>query len=137
MTIEFFKRWGSALALALGTMTFGQPALAQAAASDPNKPVKLLVSFPPGGFADLVGRGLAQALSQLWGQPVVVDNKPGGASILATELAAKAPPDGPSRPTQVPTSPTFPTKAVLPPCRPCCPARCRPRSRACRPPCRM
>ena len=94
MTIRSFKKWGSALALALGAVTFAHPSLAQTAASFPHKPVKLLVSFPPGGFADLVGRGLAQALSQLWGQPVVVDNKPGGASILATELAAKAPPDG-------------------------------------------
>jgi len=68
------------------------PSIAQT--NFPNKPVKLIVSFPPGGFADLVGRSVAQALSQLWGQPVVVDNKPGGAGILATELAAKANPDG-------------------------------------------
>ena len=78
MTIRSFKKWGGALALALGAMTFPHPSLAQTAASYPNKPVKLLVSFPPGGFADLVGRGLAQALSQRWRQPVVVDNKPGG-----------------------------------------------------------
>ena len=60
----------------------------------PNKPVKLIVSFPPGGFADLVGRSLAAALNQLWGQPVIVDNRPGGAGILASEVAAKAVPDG-------------------------------------------
>lgn len=80
--------------LAAGVFLFSGAAGAQPVAAYPDKPVKLLVSFPPGGFADLVGRSLAQALSQAWGQPVVVDNRPGGAGILATELAAKAASDG-------------------------------------------
>ena len=89
-----FGKWVSTLALSLCAVAAATPASAQTAAVYPNKPVRLLVSFPPGGFADLVGRGLAQSLSLLWGQPVIVDNKPGGASILATELAARAAPDG-------------------------------------------
>ena len=60
----------------------------------PNKPVRLIVSFPPGGFADLVGRTLAQSLQLQWGQPVLVDNRPGAGGILATDLTAKAAPDG-------------------------------------------
>lgn len=60
----------------------------------PNKPVKLIVSFPPGGFADLAGRSLAQLLQARWHQPVIVDNRPGAAGIIASEAAAKAAPDG-------------------------------------------
>lgn len=82
-----------AIAAAIGGMLLAPTVWAQANGY-PNKPVKLIVSFPPGGFADLVGRSLAQALNQAWGQPVIIDNRPGGAGILASELAAKAVPDG-------------------------------------------
>lgn len=88
------KRFIARLALSLCALGFAGSASAQPSAGYPVKPVKLLVSYPPGGFADLLGRGLAQALSQLWGQPVIVDNRPGAAGILATEVAAKSPPDG-------------------------------------------
>ncbi|UUZ71168.1 tripartite tricarboxylate transporter substrate binding protein [Polaromonas sp. P1(28)-8] len=84
----------STLLLSLWALSFNISAWAQPAAAYPNKPVKLLVSFPPGGFADLVGRSLAQALTQAWGQPVIIDNRPGGAGILASDVAAKAVPDG-------------------------------------------
>ncbi len=89
-----FRRLGASLALSACALACAGSAVAQTAAGYPNRSVRLLVSFPPGGFADLVGRSLAQSLSQVWGQPVVVDNKPGGASILATEIAARAAPDG-------------------------------------------
>lgn len=91
---EIFKKVASTLLLSLWALSFNTSAWAQAAAVYPNKPVKLLVSFPPGGFADLVGRSLAQALTQAWGQPVIIDNRPGGAGILASDVAAKAAPDG-------------------------------------------
>ena len=94
MKRSFLRQLGEALVLTSFALLCAAPSWAQSATGYPNKPVKLIVSFPPGGFADLVGRALAQSLSQIWGQPVVVDNRPGGASILATELAAKAPPDG-------------------------------------------
>lgn len=80
---------------ALGSLVaLGSTGTAWAQAAYPNKPVKLLVAFPPGGFADLIGRPLAQFLTQMWGQPVVIDNRPGGGGILATDLTAKASPDG-------------------------------------------
>ena len=66
-------------------------ALAQAY---PNRPVRLIVPFPPGGAADLGARVLAQPLQEAWGQSVVVENRGGSSGIVASELAAKAPPDG-------------------------------------------
>ena len=60
----------------------------------PNRPVRLIVPFPPGGAADLGARVLAQPLQEAWGQSVVVENRGGSSGIVASELAAKAPPDG-------------------------------------------
>ncbi|PUE35127.1 tripartite tricarboxylate transporter substrate binding protein [Limnohabitans sp. Jir72] len=64
------------------------------AQSWPNKPVRMIIAFPPGGPTDLVSRVLAQRLSEQLGQQVIVDNKPGAGGNLAAELAAKAAPDG-------------------------------------------
>jgi len=52
------------------------------------------VPFPAGGGTDFIGRAVGQKLSELWGQPVVMDNRPGGTTVLGAELVAKAPPDG-------------------------------------------
>ncbi|HKQ28624.1 MAG TPA: tripartite tricarboxylate transporter substrate binding protein [Burkholderiales bacterium] len=60
----------------------------------PNRPVRLIVAFPPGGAVDLTGRILGKHLGEALGQPVVIDNKPGAGGIIATEAAAKAKPDG-------------------------------------------
>jgi tripartite-type tricarboxylate transporter receptor subunit TctC len=60
----------------------------------PNRPIRLLVGYPPGGAVDLIGRLYAQALSVRLGQPVVVENRPGSGSNLAGDLAAKSAPDG-------------------------------------------
>ena len=65
--------------------------LAQAAW--PEKPVHLMVGFAPGG-SDIGGRIIAQKLTEMWGQPVVVDNRPGAAGNIAADLVAKATPDG-------------------------------------------
>jgi tripartite-type tricarboxylate transporter receptor subunit TctC len=70
---------------------FASPALAQIY---PNRPIRLFVSFPPGGAADLVSRLVGQSLSTRLGQPVVVENRPGANGNIAGELAAKATPDG-------------------------------------------
>jgi tripartite-type tricarboxylate transporter receptor subunit TctC len=59
-----------------------------------NRPVRLIVAFPPGGGSDTLARHLAPHLSQLIGQPVVVDNRTGAAGNIATEIVAKAQPDG-------------------------------------------
>ena len=64
------------------------------AQSFPNKPIRLIVPFPPGGPADVLARIIAQKMSEGFGQQVVVDNRPGGNTIIAAELAAKSPADG-------------------------------------------
>src|SRR5688572_12113601 len=63
-------------------------------ATFPNRPVRLLLGPAAGGPTDGVARVLAPRLSELWGQPVVVDNRPGASNTIATSLAAKATPDG-------------------------------------------
>jgi tripartite-type tricarboxylate transporter receptor subunit TctC len=60
----------------------------------PNKPVKLIVPFPPGGMADVVSRILGQHLSETWGQQVVVENRAGAGGTIATSAVVKAAPDG-------------------------------------------
>ncbi len=72
--------------------SYGTVALAQS--SYPDKPVKIIVPFPPGGATDVVGRALAVRLSQLWKQQVIVENKPGAGGNIGADLVAKAPADG-------------------------------------------
>ena len=60
----------------------------------PSKPVRLIVPFAAGGSTDIVARVLGQKLNEMWGQPVLVDNRAGGSTVIATEIVAKAPPDG-------------------------------------------
>ena len=60
----------------------------------PAKPIRLIFPFPPGGPTDLLGRAVAQKLSDQMGQQVVADNRPGAGGNLGLELAAKAQPDG-------------------------------------------
>jgi tripartite-type tricarboxylate transporter receptor subunit TctC len=71
-----------------------QPAAAQSPGAYPNRPVKLVVPFPPGGPLDIVGRTLAQKLTEAWGQSVVVDNRPGAGGNIGADAVAKSPPDG-------------------------------------------
>ena len=87
---HFYRRF-VLMSLALGVAAAAMPADAQ---SWPSKPVRLLVGFPPGGGVDLLARVLAERLALSLGQPVVVDNRPGQAATVATEMAAKATPDG-------------------------------------------
>ena len=60
----------------------------------PSKPIKIVVGFPPGAGTDIIARLIAKDLQDLFGQPVIVDNKPGAGGNIAAEVAAKAPPDG-------------------------------------------
>ena len=69
-------------------------AMAQTTATYPTKAVRMLVGYPPGGTADQVGRLMAQKYSELWGQPVVVDNRGGASGNIAADSVAKAAPDG-------------------------------------------
>lgn len=60
----------------------------------PNKPIKLLVPFPPGGSTDIFARMLGDAFTQMWGQPVIIENKPGASGQIAVDVMMKAPADG-------------------------------------------
>ena len=64
------------------------------AQSWPTKPIRYIVPFPPGAFNDTLARTLAADLPKTLGQPVIVENRPGGNTLIATEMAAKSPPDG-------------------------------------------
>lgn len=69
-------------------------ASAASAQEFPSRPIRLLVAFAPGGNTDILARAAGQRMSDHWGKPVVVDNRPGGAGVIAAEIVAKATPDG-------------------------------------------
>jgi tripartite-type tricarboxylate transporter receptor subunit TctC len=82
-----FKRLAAVcFALAFITNAFAQPY--------PSKPIRIVVPYPPGGFNDTLGRTLAAKFTEAWGQPAVVDNKPGANTVIGTDFVAKAAPDG-------------------------------------------
>lgn len=83
---------GSALALALG-VAWMAPAAAQVQ-DYPNKPIRLIVPYPPGGGNDTLARLFSAKLTEAWGQQIIVDNRPGAGTIIGTQLAARAVPDG-------------------------------------------
>lgn len=91
-----FALWITAFCLT--SAAIGQqasPATAQAATSTyPNKPVTMIVAFPPGGGTDIVARRVAQGLNTAWGQSVIVENKGGAGGTIGTALAARAEPNG-------------------------------------------
>src|SRR6266571_6744851 len=80
------------IALAAGGVT---SAVAQEdAAKFPTRPIHIIVGFTPGGGNDIIARIVGQKLSESLGQPVIIENKPGGGAILATEYVARSEPDG-------------------------------------------
>ena len=73
---------------------FTAAAFAQDATNYPNRPIRLIVPFAPGGGLDITARLVGHKLTEKWGQNVVVDSRPGAATIVGTEIASKAAPDG-------------------------------------------
>ncbi len=77
---------GSLMAFACGSVAFGE--------AYPERPIRLIVSYPPGGGTDVTARTIVGRLSELLGRQVVIDNRPGAGSTIGTDLVAKATPDG-------------------------------------------
>lgn len=87
------RAWACALAFTTAA-TFGSTALAQDATKWPERPIRLVVGFVPGGGTDVSARILSAKLSETLGQQVVVENKPGASGLIASDHVAKADPDG-------------------------------------------
>ena len=101
----------------LGKLILGSIALCAvipaAAQEFPSKPVRIIVTFPPGGVADTVARILGNKLIEQLGQPVIVDARPGASGVIGVEIAKTAPPDGYTL-----LMATFSTFALLPALKP-------------------
>ena len=89
MTCRLVRAIAAALAFALPSVSF-----AQSADKYPEKPIKIIVPFAPGGSVDLVARIVGQKFTEDWGQPNIVETRPGAGTIIGTEALAKAEPDG-------------------------------------------
>src|ERR1041384_6489381 len=87
MTVRLFK-------LGLFAFAFALSSAAAFAQGFPNRPIRLIVPFPPGGPNDLIARVVGQKMSELLKQQVVIDNRGGGRGALGTDVVAKAAPDG-------------------------------------------
>jgi len=88
--------WRGALSLfAIVVALFTGPVMpVESHAAYPEKPLRIVVPFPPGGGTDLISRNLGNGLRMEFGQPVVIDNRPGAGTIIGTSLVAKSTPDG-------------------------------------------
>jgi tripartite-type tricarboxylate transporter receptor subunit TctC len=87
----FMRRRFAALSAAVVVAFFGQAAQAQ---GYPNKPIKIIVPFPPGGTTDVVARLVAQRMSESLGQPITIENRGGAGGSIGADVVAKAAPDG-------------------------------------------
>jgi len=95
-----FKRFGwipacAGMTLGAAGMTIAALTIGAAfAQSYPAKPIRIVVPYPPGGFNDTLGRTLAAKFTESWGQPAIVENKPGANTLIGSDFVAKSPPDG-------------------------------------------
>lgn len=82
------------LLAAAGILTLSAPSEAQAQSNYPNRPIRLVIGYGPGGTADIISRAVAEKLSASLGQPVVIENRPGAGQAVAASAVARAAPDG-------------------------------------------
>jgi tripartite-type tricarboxylate transporter receptor subunit TctC len=90
------KTLSGLIGLLLVALALGQPAtvLAQGARNYPDKPVRIIVGYSPGGLPDTIARIVAQRLSEVWKQQVIVDNRPGANGLVGAEVVVRSVPDG-------------------------------------------
>jgi len=94
MSFSLRRRAGLALMATLATGALLAPVLGQAQGAYPNKPIHIVVPFPPGGSTDVLARRIGDKLATAWGQPVVVDNRAGAGGTVGADYVAKSAPDG-------------------------------------------
>lgn len=95
MPRHYRSGFGSAFtAVALFAAGLGTDACAQGTANYPSRAMRWIVGYTPGGTADMMARAVGAKFTETWGQTVIVENRPGGATNIATELVAKSAPDG-------------------------------------------
>ena len=97
MTSKLISLLRSCLVLALVMSTplgMGNAAAQSATDKYPEKSIKIVIPFPPGGSTDALGRAIAQKMQEKWGQSVVVENRPGASTLIGSAAVAKAAPDG-------------------------------------------
>ena len=87
-------RWSMVLAIGLAVWLSLLGATSALAQGFPNRPVRLIVTYPPGGSSDLMARIMGQKMSEVWGQPVIIESKPGAAGSIGMEYTARQPADG-------------------------------------------
>jgi|SRR5688572_6638134 len=90
----FSKHAFTIRAVVCASMAWSHGVAAQGVGDFPTRPIRLIVHIGPGGGLDITARAVGQKLSERWGRPIIVDNRPGGNGSIAAELAAKAAPDG-------------------------------------------
>ncbi len=78
----------------IGALAVSAPSVVRAHDGYPDKQIRMVIPFAPGGTTDLLARAVGQHMSEVWGQPVVADNRPGANGVLAGEIVAKSPGDG-------------------------------------------
>jgi tripartite-type tricarboxylate transporter receptor subunit TctC len=83
-----------AIALALFAVLTGAAAAQERPEAFPSRSIKIVVPFPAGGPSDVLARLIGQKMSEDWGQPVVIENRPGANTVIGAQLVAKAAPDG-------------------------------------------
>lgn len=88
------RTWTMALTLAAACLALAHASTTQAQQDYPGKPIRMVVPYPTGGTPDILARLVGQKLSDNWAQPVIVDNRPGGNTVIGTEVVYKAQPDG-------------------------------------------
>ena len=89
--MKTFEKFGLRMLAALAAATAVSPVAAQ---NYPSRPIRWIVPVPAGATTDIVTRLVAQKVNESWGQQVIVDNRPGGAFVIGTDIVAKAAPDG-------------------------------------------
>ncbi len=93
-SLSLRRRAGLALMAAVAAGAMPMPAVGQAQAAYSNKPIHIVVPFPPGGSTDVLARRIGDKLASAWGQPVVVDNRAGAGGTVGADYVAKSAPDG-------------------------------------------